>query len=207
LAHSQRGKSDIPVDVFDETSLGDTKRENESRIRSPRHCDNLPLLSVLPNKKDIEAAWVPPFFLLLFLFSLSHRQQSGCVIHILETVTIHTLLKKALALGTRLGVAEILLTGHSVFADAHNEHIAVLEFGGVTKLLNTVPLSVNGILTVTTSATATAYAIRGYTDDFPSMDKHGNVKAGAINLSHPTGIGICQKSLEQGIMPLTSRLH
>lgn len=65
----------------------------------------------------------------------------------------------------------------------------------------------NGILTVAASATATAYAIGGNTDDFTSVNKHGNVKAGAVCLTHPTSIGIIKKVLEQGIVPLTSGLH
>jgi hypothetical protein len=68
LAHSQRGKSDIPVVVFGETSLEDTKRANESRIRILLHSDSLQLLSVLPNKKDTRAASAPPFFFFLLFF-------------------------------------------------------------------------------------------------------------------------------------------
>lgn len=66
-------------------------------------------------------------FLLLFLFSLNGGDQSGGIEDILQTMTLHTLLQEALALRAWLRVAEILLTGHSVLTDPHNEHIAVLE--------------------------------------------------------------------------------
>ncbi len=120
---------------------------------------------------------------------------------------VHALLQETLALGARLGVAEILLARHSVLTDAHDEHVAILELRCIAELLDAVPLRVDRILTIPASTTTTAYAIRGNTDDFPSMDKHGNMKASAIGLSHPTGVGVRQKVLEQGVVPLPSRLH
>jgi hypothetical protein len=103
---------------------------------------------------------------------------------------IHTLLKKALALGAGFGVAEILLTGHSILADAHDKHITILELGGIAKLLDTVSLSMDGILTVSASTTPTAKTIRCNTDDFATVNKHGYMKAGAIRLTHPTSVGV-----------------
>lgn len=122
-------------------------------------------------------------------------------------MTIHALLKKALTLGTRLRIAEILLTGHPILANAHNIHIAVLQLRCVSKLLDAIPLCMNRILAVAASATATAETVRSDTENLAAMHKHSKMKACAITLSQTACVRILQKTIEQGIMPLPSGLN
>jgi hypothetical protein len=85
--------------------------------------------------------------------------ESGCVKHILETMALHAFLKKTLTLRTRLGVAEMLLTCDTIFTDPHNIHITILQLGCVSKLLNTIPLSMNCIFAIATATATTTQTI------------------------------------------------
>jgi hypothetical protein len=122
-------------------------------------------------------------------------------------MAVHALLKKALTLRARLRVAEIPLTGQTIFTDTHDIHITILELRCITKLLDTIPLGMNGILAIPTPATATAQTIGSDTKNLATMHKHSKMKTGTVALSQPSGIWILQKTIEQGIMPLPSGLN
>ncbi len=65
----------------------------------------------------------------------------------------------------------------------------------------------NGVLAVAASATATPDTIGGNTENLSSMHKHRQMKTGTVCLSHATGVGVLQETLQQGIMPLTRGLN
>lgn len=122
-------------------------------------------------------------------------------------MAIHALLKKTLALGAGLGVAEIPLTGHTIFTDAHNVHVAILQLRSVAKLLDAIPLCMNRVLAIAATAAATANTIRRYAQNPPTMYQHRQMKACAVCLPQATCVGILQKTIEQGIVPVASGLN
>lgn len=122
-------------------------------------------------------------------------------------MTVHTLLQKNLTIGTRLGVSEEPLPCHTILTDPHDVHITVLQLGRVSKLLDTVTLGMDRILAVPTSTTTTTDTIGCDTHDLAAMNEHRNMKARIVGLLQSAGIGILQKTLQQGVVPLLRGLH
>ena len=75
--------------------------------------------------------------------------------------TIHslTLLDSSLTLVTRLAVSKVELACSAILADAHDIHVAILQLTHIPQLLDTIPLSMNCEIAVSTATTPTSARI------------------------------------------------
>lgn len=71
----------------------------------------------------------------------------------------------------------MLLIGHSVGVNPHDKHVTALELTDISKLLDNIPLCMNGILGETTALRPRSNPIGGNCKNLSPLHQHGDVKA------------------------------
>ena len=116
-----------------------------------------------------------------------------------------TLLQEDLTLTTRSRISEILLLGQIVRMNPHDVHITSLELTHISKLLDNIPLGMDGVLGEPTALRARTNAVRRNAQNLSTLHQHRNVETRGLRLSHSHSVWIFQKPLQERVIGRTNR--
>ncbi len=107
---------------------------------------------------------------LAFLRTFSQKVL-GRIIHPPKAILLHTLLKMLLTPVARLRIPKLLRTLHNT----DNNHTCTIQLAKISQLLDCSPLSMNGFLSISTTARTRPNRIGSRRNDLTTLYNNGNV--------------------------------
>lgn len=114
-----------------------------------------------------------------------------------------TLLQEQLTITTRCRVSKIPIACHTVMMNPHDIQVTTLETTDVAKLLNDIPLCMNGEIGKSTPLRPRPQTIGGHGQNLSTADQHSNVETNQVCLPKPHGIRVIEELLNECIITLT----